>query len=169
MFGAQENRAVWDVPASATLLQCRGSLGEDGAILVCLDPRWTIAGDSCRAGRPGSLRLDGAAGAKQEAGQGRGRGRAGPGSRQGKCGGGAGGWQLPSSTKSLMLESAESSLSTRILLGRTACAASGLAGPLVHRHFFQHVSPGSWEAGHPGQRQGGSSHSLYTVKGTGWG
>lgn len=62
MFGAQENRAVWDVPASATLLQCRGSLGEDGAILVCLDPRWTMPGDSCRAGRPGSLRLDGAGG-----------------------------------------------------------------------------------------------------------
>lgn len=76
--GAQENRAVWDVPASATLLQCRGSLGEDGAILV---PRWTMPGDNCRAGRPESLRLDGAAGARQEAGQGRGmargRGRAG--------------------------------------------------------------------------------------------
>lgn len=56
-------------------------------------------------------------------------------------------WQLPSSTKSLMLELPVSPLSTRILLGRTARAASGLAGPLVHRHFFQHVPPrlpGGW-------------------------
>lgn len=150
MFGAQENRAVWDVPASATLLQCRGSLGEDGAILSCLDPRRTMPGDSCRAGRPRSLRLDGAG-----------------------DGGGAGGWQLPSSTKSLMLESAESSLSTRILLGRTACAASGLAGPLVHRHFFQHVSPAHERLGIlargraelPLPLQGRPSHSPLRGKG----
>lgn len=109
-----------------------------------------MPGDSCRAGRPGSLHVDGPLGLDRRwgrvgAGAGHGAGqetRAGPGRGVGGAGGsGAGGWQLPSSTKSLMLESAESSLSTRILLGRTACAASGLAGPLVHRHFFQHVSP----------------------------
>lgn len=40
----------------------------------------------------------------------------------------SGGWQLPSSTKSLMLELRVSSLSTRILLGRTARALSGAGG-----------------------------------------
>ena len=54
----------------------------------------------------------------------------------------SGGWQLPSSTKSLMLELHVSSLSTRILLGRTARAASGAGGPFVHRHFFWHVPLG---------------------------
>lgn len=42
--------------------------------------------------------------------------------------GGSGGWQLPSSTKSLMLELRVSSLSTRILLGRTAREVSGAGG-----------------------------------------
>lgn len=46
----------------------------------------------------------------------------------GGLGGQSGGWQLPSSTKSLMLELRVSSLSTRILLGRTARALSRAGG-----------------------------------------
>lgn len=132
-----------------------------------------MPGDSCGAGWPGSMPMAGAAGAA------------------GGAAGGAGGWQLPSSTKSLMLESpVSSSLSTRILLGRTACAvtvptacaASGLAGPLVHRHFFQHVPPAHGTLGilacllttrgrtePPLPLQDQPSRPLYGMRGTGWG
>lgn len=62
---------VWDVPASATLLQCRGSLGEDGAILACLDRRRTMPKDSCREGGEAWVPAFGrATGARQEVGRG---------------------------------------------------------------------------------------------------
>lgn len=73
-------------------------------------------------------------------------GRAGATDRPGCVGtaGRSGGWQLPSSTKSLMLELRVSSLSTRMLLGRTARRRPGRGR--VHRHVVRRVP----HAGRPG-------------------
>lgn len=111
-----------------------GSLGEDRAVLVCLCLERTVAGDSCRVGRPGSMPMGGAAGAS---------------SRRGR--------RLAATLFNKITDAgvSVSSLSTRILLRRTACAAPGLAGPLVHRHFFQNVPPAHARLGI--QRQDGAT------------
>lgn len=70
-------------------------------------------------------------------------GASGQGSWAGQLGGaagGAGGWQLPSSTKSLMLESL-CTTQHQDIVGEDGLCRVGAGGPLVHRHFFQHVPP----------------------------
>lgn len=85
-----------------------------------------MSGGSCRVGWPGSTPMGGSAG------RGSGQGR-----------------RLAAALFNKITDAgvAVHPLSTRILLGRTACAASGGAGgPLVRPHFFQHVPPlaGGW-------------------------
>ena len=110
-------------PAAAPLLQphLQPSRGLGCRCLPCLLGRGGRGLGTGRQGNPG------AGPHPPQAGGAEGRGRAGA------CGhewgvaevGRPGGWQLPSSTKSLMLESPAPSLSTRMLLGGTARVASG--------------------------------------------
>lgn len=66
---AKDKRVVWDTPASAMLLLCTGSLGEDGAILACLNPQEDYTRGQPRGGVAWVRAYDGAAGARRQAGQ----------------------------------------------------------------------------------------------------